>query len=642
MKFRIVFLFAILTLALGACSLASDITPPPDYIPPTPAPTMGPLFSAEAANVAAGAAIFAEKCAPCHGAKGLGDGPMAAQLQNQPTALGKLEAARAAVPVSWYTIVTDGKMNAFMPPFNAGLTDQQRWDVIAYAISLGTTGDEIARGKAVYTANCAMCHGADGRLVAKSDFTDQALMAKLSQNDIANFIEKGVGDMPALAGTLADTDIYAAAAYVRTFTLASAQASSAPVSTLEASAATPAATSAEAGVTPAETPAAATPAEATGNISGNVTNGSGGSIPTDLKAILHTFDHDTTNQQFSETATQEAPISAEGVYTFANLAMPQNRAFYVSVDYAGTTYESAPAIPQQDGKTSYDLPVIIYDTTTDTSALTADQVHIILNYSRPDLVQVVEFFIITNTGKQSIVAAEKGGPVVKISLPKGYANLQFEQGGIGDRYIKTNDGFADTSPVAPGASQYQLVFAFELLTPKPGLLGGQKLEFSQPLTIKANAVSVLVPEGVTLSGSTFTSGGFQDMNGARFQVYNATGLESGKFVDFVASGAQKTGDQPVTKTNMPQNIIVGVGAFGVALILTGAWLYWRDRKRADEADDEDVDGDGDDLEKDEDDDIENIMDSIVALDDQFKAANISEEAYRERRAELKAKLKGNL
>jgi hypothetical protein len=245
---------------------------------------------------------------------------------------------------------------------------------------------------------------------------------------------------------------------------------------------------------------------------------------------------------------------------------------------------------------------------------------------------VVEFFIITNSGNQSIVAAEKGGPVVKVSLPKGYANLQFEQGGIGDRYLKTTDGFADTNSVVPGASQYQLVFAFELPLPKPGLFGGQKLEFSQPLTIKANAVSVLVPDGVTVVGSTFTAGGLQDMNGAKFQIYTATKLESGKSLDIAASGAPKTGALPSTSTNMVQNIIIGVGAFGVALILTGAWLYWRDRKRADDADNEDVD----------DDDIEGIMDSIVALDDQFKAGNISEEAYQERRAELKAKLKGNL
>jgi hypothetical protein len=354
---------------------------------------------------------------------------------------------------------------------------------------------------------------------------------------------------------------------------------------------------------------------------------------------LHTFDHDTATQQFSETATQEIPVAADGAYLFANLSMAQNRAYYVSVDYSGTTYESDPAIPQQDAKTSYDLPVTIYDTTSDTSGLAAQQVHIILDYSKPDVVQVIEFFIITNPGTKTIVAAEKGGPVIKVSLPKGYANLQFEQGAIGDRYIKTDDGFADTGSVAPGAQKYQIVFAFDLPLPKPGLFGGQKLEFTQPLTIQANAVSVLVPEGVTLTSSTFTPGGPQDMgNGAKFEVYNATALEAGKTLEIAVSGAPKTTVQAPAGVNTTQNIIIGLGALGAVLILTGAWLYWRDRQRVAEIDDEELD----DEDEPEDEDPDEILDAIVALDDQFKAGNLSEEAYQERRAQLKSKLKGNL
>jgi len=179
--------------------------------------------------------------------------------------------------------------------------------------------------------------------------------------------------------------------------------------------------------------------------------------------------------------------------------------------------------------------------------------------------------------------------------------------------------------------------------PKPGLFGGQKLEFTQPLAIKANAVSVLVPDGVTVAGSPFTPGGTQDMgNSGSFQVYNLVGLESGQTLDVAASGAPKTaGQAPPTGANTTQNIIIGVGVLGVVLILIGAWLFWRDRTKVDETDDEDLDDDDDDNEPNPE-DVEEIMDSIVALDDQFKAGNISEEAYKERRAELKAKLKGSL
>jgi mono/diheme cytochrome c family protein len=648
MKSRFLVLLALMLFLLSSCSLAEDITPPANYQSPTPAPTMSPLFPANTPDTAAGAAIFASECAPCHGEKGLGDGVMASKLQKPPAALGKLENARAAAPANWFTTVTQGNMQSFMPPFNTKLSDQQRWDVVAYAISLGIAPDEITKGKDLYEVNCSQCHGADGKANPQADLSDQAALAKLTQNDIAGFVSKGIGTMPGFGGAMADPDIYAVAAYVRTFTFPIGQPAAAVVAaTPSAADATPASTPAEAGsATPEGTPApdvSVTPTAAVGSISGKVINGSGSAVPTGLKAVLHAFDHDTTTQQFSEAATQESPVAADGSYQFTNLSMAATCAYYVSVDFSGTTYESDPAIPQQDGKTSYDLPVTIYETTTDTSALEAEQVHVILDYSKPDVIQVIEFYIITNPGNKTVVPAEKGGPVSKISLPKGYTNLQFEQGALGDRYIKTDDGFADTSPVAPNAKQYQIVFAFDLPRPQAGLFGGQKLEFTQPIAMKVNAVSVLVPEGVSVAN--LTPGGVQDMgNGANFQVYTAASMEPGKSLEIVASGTPKTAAQAATTTpatNTTQNVIIGVGALGVVLILIGGWLFWRDRKRAAEDDNEEFDNDEEDDVTGEE-DIDEVMDSIVALDDQFKTGNISEEAYKERRAELKAKLKGKL
>jgi mono/diheme cytochrome c family protein len=641
MKSRFIVLAALLLLLLSSCSLAEDITPPPNYQSPTPAPTMSPLFPAVAPNLASGAAIFAEECAPCHGEKGLGDGPAAAQLQNPPVALGKPEIARAAAPANWYTTVTQGNMKAFMPPFNAKLSDAQRWDVVAYALSLGTTPAEIAKGKTIYEAKCLDCHGPDGKANAQADFTNQAMLAKLTQNDIASFVNKGIGTMRGFGGLIPDADIYAAAAYVRTFSVSTEQVAAAATATPQP-AGTP---NPESTPTAEGTPAAAgTPVETSGEINGKVINGSGGTVPASLKAVLHIFEHDTATQQFSEVGTQEAPVdAASGSYSFKDLSMPQNRAFYVSVDYAETTYESAPAIPAQDPKAVYDLPVTIYETTSDTSTLSAKQVHLILDYSKPDLVQVVEFFIITNTGTKTVVAAEKGGPIVKITLPQGYTNLQFEQGAIGERFLKTTEGFADTTAVPPAASQYQVVFAFDLPMPKAGLFGASPLEFSQPLSLPIEAASILVPEGLSLKADGFAAGKTQDMgNGVQYQIYSSGPLEMGKVVQVSVSGTPKTSAPVATPgADTTQNIIYGVGALGLVLILIGGWLYWRDRQRRTALDeDEDLDETADEEAPAE--DTDEIMDAIVALDDQFKAGNLSEAAYQERRAELKAKLKANL
>src|SRR3970040_225387 len=97
-------------LALGGWCLAGDITPPPGLataqaqglgLPPTAAP---PTVPGRTPDLAAGALIFAEKCAPCHGESGDGQGPQASALPNPPTALREAEGAQRAVPRDWFRL----------------------------------------------------------------------------------------------------------------------------------------------------------------------------------------------------------------------------------------------------------------------------------------------------------------------------------------------------------------------------------------------------------------------------------------------------------------------------------------------------------------------------------------------------------
>ena len=122
-------------LLLAGCNLtlAEDIEPPPDYVPPTPMPTLGPLYPASSPDVQKGAAIFAERCTPCHGATGLGDGPQSMQLPVAVPGIGLPEVARRSSPAEWFKMVTQGNLDRFMPPFASALSDQERWDVVAYA-----------------------------------------------------------------------------------------------------------------------------------------------------------------------------------------------------------------------------------------------------------------------------------------------------------------------------------------------------------------------------------------------------------------------------------------------------------------------------------------------------------------------------
>src|SRR6476659_10186208 len=209
MKLRIPILLTATTILLAACNFtqAEDVTPPPNYVSPTPAPALGPLFPAQAPSTENGAAIFAEKCAPCHGAKGLGDGPQGIQLGVTVPAFGLPEIARPASPVQWYTTVTQGNMERFMPPF-ASLSDQQRWDVVAYAMTLHTTKEQIAKGKELFAANCANC--------SRDFFKDKSKMSQLSEVELARIIKQGNDQVRAFGAKLGEDDMWAVAAYLRT------------------------------------------------------------------------------------------------------------------------------------------------------------------------------------------------------------------------------------------------------------------------------------------------------------------------------------------------------------------------------------------------------------------------------------------
>ncbi len=225
----------VLAFLVSACSfsLAEDITPPPGSvqspIPRTqPVQISGPLYPLVPPDVQNGAAIYAEKCAPCHGDSGRGDGPRAAQLPNPVTALGMAQVARQAKPADWYTQVTQGNLERFMPPFSS-LSDRERWDVVAYAFSLSAPPAVVEQGAELYQANCAGCHGEQGagdgpQAAALStppgDLTNQELMAQKSATELFEAISAGVApEMPAFADQLSEDERWALAAYIRSLTL---------------------------------------------------------------------------------------------------------------------------------------------------------------------------------------------------------------------------------------------------------------------------------------------------------------------------------------------------------------------------------------------------------------------------------------
>lgn len=616
MKLRHTIILAISATLLAACNftLAADVTPPPGYIPPTPAPTLGPLYPASAPDIENGKLIYAEKCAPCHGNTGLGDGADGKQLPVTVAAFALPETAHKASPAKWYTVVTQGNLDRFMPPF-ASLNDQQRWDVISYALTLHTTPEQIETGRSLFEENCADC---------AKNFGNQEMMSSLSADDIVKMIKAGAGDMPAFGSGFSDEEAYAVAAYIRTLSYAppvSPPTDSAAETPIAAEAGTPSAQTTpvdgeQAQVTPEATvePLAAS----LGKISGLIENHSGTDFPSDLKVTLRGFDHGSDPSAGpQEILNLEGTVNADGTYVFET-GIVENQIYLAEFEIGGLSYQSGYAVASAD-TTGLVLPtIVVFKTTEDFSTLKIDSVDVFFDLAGEDIAQIFSVYNISNIGDETIVVKMGDGKNVPfIAFPEGAEGLGFEATQDSATFVPTADGFA----MPPSETPYGLI-AFASI-PK-----AKEINISQPALLSIGKVTLYLPEGVNAKGSTLSDDGIQTLQTTNFHVYSASAVNQDGKLEFTLTGKPKvTAVAPDITQN--QTLLIGAGALGVALILAGLWLYMRDRKKEQEFEGEEQEFE----------DTESIMDAIIALDDLHHVGTLSDQAYQQRREELKNALK---
>jgi hypothetical protein len=437
--------------------------------------------------------------------------------------------------------------------------------------------------------------------------------------------------MPAFSAKLSDDQRWALADTVRSMENASQMLTAA--GTPDA-AALPQATSAASGTgelaasqaTPVGTAAAgaqATQNGTAGAIAGQIKNGSGEPVPSGLQVTLHGYD------SLQETITQVATADGQGKYSFTNVEEPSGRVFMVSVSYKDTVFNSA--IEQGQAGSTTDLPVTIYEPTTDTSALSVDRLHVFFDFSTPGAVQVVQLYVISNSGNKAVVSAGPGKPVMQFALPKGATNLQFQQGSLGGRYVATDNGFGDTQSIPPGTDQGQLLFYFNLPY-------DQKADIALPVTMAVKSVVLMVPKGsVKVQGANIQDGGDQNVQGVTFHLYNADNLAAGSTLAFTLSGTPSATVTPgLVSGGSLLTIEIGLTIFVLALGAAFFWLRRASRQTA-KAEAASVPANGASSQAGGE-EPETLIDAIIALDDLYQAGKLPESAYRERRAELKARL----
>ena len=176
-------------------------------------------------DLARGRQVYTDRCASCHGERGLGDGPAARGMTPAPPALGDPALMADATPALLYRVISVGVPGTQMPAWSAQLTPQQRWEVVAYIQSLHASAADRLEGEGLFVQRCAACHGATGaadgpaaRSLSKlpPDVGTLEWQVERSDAQIAEAVRKGIpGSAMPPSPDLSDRDVAKVVAYLR-------------------------------------------------------------------------------------------------------------------------------------------------------------------------------------------------------------------------------------------------------------------------------------------------------------------------------------------------------------------------------------------------------------------------------------------
>lgn len=173
---------------------------------------------------AQGKAAFGDNCAPCHGTGATGAKGYPNLNDDDWLWGGKLDQLEQTIQFgirSGHAQTRDSVMPAFGR--DGTLKREEIVDVAAYARSLSglkSTKGDVAKGKELFAANCAVCHGEDGKgnqELGAPNLTDAIWLNGSDEAVVIEFINNPrQGVMPAWAGRLDAVTIKALAVYVHT------------------------------------------------------------------------------------------------------------------------------------------------------------------------------------------------------------------------------------------------------------------------------------------------------------------------------------------------------------------------------------------------------------------------------------------
>lgn len=537
-----------------------------------------------AASPTRGAALWPENCLPCHGATGLGDGPTAAALEHPPTNFTDTTLARERTLAGMYDITANGRIERLMPPWKARLTEQQMWDVVAYAQTLSVPPGMVEQGALVYAESCAECHGAEG-IAAEIDLTEPTLLIEKSDQALFDGLQAANAPHETLA-TLDDDALWQSIAYIRTLSF--------------------------------DQPSF------DGVLTGQLRNGTTGEMMANSPITLYAV---SSRSEILQTYTSQT--DADGQFIFEKLNIDHTIGYALEGAYQGINYVSPePAIflPDNDRLTQ---DLLVYETTDDETAITPQRLHRIMVFE-PSQIRLADVYVFEATGDRTYIGqlADDGQPAtLKVDLPDNAFDIEFQ-----DPTIRENeDHFLSEQPVVPDSETFVSV---QYSLP----LDGADYLLATNLFYPIPSINILAADfGQTIESDLLEFQGTETFQGNRYQLLRGSVSEANQTLIMDIQGLDIP--EPVAVPNAGNSAIVpgSVGQdqtillyslLGLGGVILAFSLLYADRNRGQTVAIAQADGQK-----------HYLLTLLSELDKMHKAGDVDEGRYQQLRAENRAKLK---
>jgi hypothetical protein len=364
-----------------------------------------------------------------------------------------------------------------------------------------------------------------------------------------------------------------------------------------------------------------TPAPETGTIKIEVVNRSGGDLPLGADVLLYGYDG---NQVTFEKAE---PLSQEGIVVFEEIPLVIGRVYVAATEHQGVRYGSTLAEITAETREA-NIEIAVFDATSDLSVLSSDQWHIFVEF-QPDSTQVIMLILLSNSSVQTVVGEGEGEPAFQLQVPQNALNLQVQKN-VQLRYMQTEDGFG-VADIRPADAPYEITFGFQMPTE------GDRLDFEMPVPLETGSAIVFIPDGAAqLESDLFESEDKRDFRDTTYSIYSSEALRAGEALSFSLVEISDA-DSPLLSgerdSDLPTELLIGLVVLGVALIVVGLYVWWRNRQKDRSAQGKKI------AAAPESSQAEDLMDAIIALEDLYKVGELSEKEYQQRRAKLKERLR---